>query len=65
MSSSKYNCHLIMPAMPKSIRPVVGKIFRIGEQPMNAQVQAFSNIEKPEFGADWTLRFQLQFLFPK
>ena len=42
-----------------------GKIFRIGNQPMNAQVQAFYNVKKPEFGADWTLRFQLQFLFPK
>jgi hypothetical protein len=43
----------------------VGKIFRIGKQPMNAQVQAFYNVEKPENGADWTLRLQLQFLFPK
>jgi hypothetical protein len=42
-----------------------GKIFRIGKQPMNAQIQAFYNVAKPEFGADWTLRFQLQFLFPK
>ena len=42
-----------------------GKIFRIGKQPMNAQVQAFYNVEKPEFGPDWTLRLQLQFLFPK
>ena len=43
----------------------VGKIFRIGKQPMNAQVQAFYNVEKPDNGADWTLRLQLQFLFPK
>jgi hypothetical protein len=43
----------------------VGKIFRIGGQPMNAQVQGFYNVEKPDFGADWTLRLQLQFLFPK
>ena len=42
-----------------------GKIFRIGPQPVNAQIQAFSNVEKPKFGADWTLRLQLQFLFPK
>lgn len=42
-----------------------GKIFRIGKQPMNAQVQGFYNVEKPEFGADWTLRVQFQFLFPK
>ena len=42
-----------------------GKIFRIGKQPMNAQVHAYYNVEKPQFGADWTLRVQLQFLFPK
>lgn len=42
-----------------------GKIFRIGKQPMNAQVQAFYNVAKPDFGPDWTLRLQLQFLFPK
>jgi len=43
----------------------VGKIFRIGKQPMNAQIQAFYNAAKPDNGADWTLRLQLQFLFPK
>ena len=43
----------------------VGKIFRIGNQPMNALIQAFYNVEKPAVVGDWTLRFQLQFLFPK
>jgi hypothetical protein len=42
-----------------------GKIFRIGKQSMNTQLQAFYNVEKPDSGAEWTLRFQLQFLFPK
>jgi hypothetical protein len=42
----------------------VGKIFRIGNQPMNAQMQAFYNVEKPSVVGDWSLRFQLQFLFP-
>jgi hypothetical protein len=42
-----------------------GKIFKIGKQPLNAQVQAFYNVEKPDNGADWTLRLQLQFLWPK
>jgi hypothetical protein len=32
---------------------------------MNAQFQAFYNVEKPDFVGDWSLRFQLQFLFPK
>jgi hypothetical protein len=42
-----------------------GKIFRIGNQPMNAQLQGFYNVEHPQFGPEWSLRFQLQFLFPK
>ena len=42
-----------------------GRVFKIGKQPVNAQAQAFYNVEKPEFGADWQLRLQLQFLFPK
>ena len=43
----------------------VGQIFKIGKQPMNGQVSAYYNVEKPEYGADWQLRIQLQFLFPK
>lgn len=42
-----------------------GKIFKIGKQPINAQVQSFYYVESPELGPDWALRFQLQFLFPK
>ena len=41
-----------------------GKIFRIGNQPMNAQLQGFHNVEHPQFGPEWIMRFQLQFLFP-
>jgi hypothetical protein len=43
----------------------IGKVFKIGKQPMNAQVQGYYNVEKPDNGADWTLRLVLQFLFPK
>lgn len=43
----------------------VGKIFKIGKQPVNAQVSAYYNVEKPQYGPDWQLRLQLQFLFPK
>lgn len=43
----------------------IGKIFRIGGLPVNTSAQAFYNVEKPDFGADWSLRVQLQFLFPK
>ena len=42
-----------------------GKIFRIGPQPMNMSLQAYYNVERPEFGPDWSLRLGVQFLFPK
>jgi hypothetical protein len=43
----------------------VGKIFRIGTQPLNAQLASYYNIEHPDGAADWQIRFQIQFLFPK
>jgi hypothetical protein len=43
----------------------VGKITKIGKQPINLQVQAFYNVDHPSVGPEWTLRFQIQFLFPK
>jgi hypothetical protein len=42
-----------------------GKVFHIGNQPMNTSLQAFGNVARPEFGPKWQLRFQIQFLFPK
>jgi hypothetical protein len=44
----------------------VGKIQRFGKLPLNIQLSAYYNLETPkEMGADWQLRFQVQFLFPK
>ena len=42
-----------------------GRIFRIGKQPLNAQLQYFYNLEQPENTGDWSIRAQLQFMFPK
>lgn len=43
-----------------------GRLFRIGKLPVNTQIQAFYNVEKPDvMGPDWSLRFQVQFLLPK
>ena len=42
-----------------------GKIFHIGKQAINGSAHAYFNVEKPTYGAEWTLRLQLQFLFPK
>jgi hypothetical protein len=44
----------------------VGKLFKLGKLPINAQLAAYCNVVKPQQGgADWQLRFQVQFLFPK
>jgi hypothetical protein len=43
----------------------VGKILRLGKLPLNAQLQAFYNVVRPDSTAEWQLRVQLQFLFPK
>ena len=44
----------------------VGKIIKIDKLPINTSLQAFCNVVTPQHsGADWQLRFQVQFLFPK
>ncbi|NJD31054.1 MAG: neuromedin U [Gammaproteobacteria bacterium] len=43
----------------------VGHIFHVGKLPVNSQIAAYYNVETPEYGADWQLRVQVQFMFPK
>jgi hypothetical protein len=43
----------------------VGRVFPIGRQPVNMSLQAFYNVEHPTGGPEWSLRFNLQLLFPK
>jgi hypothetical protein len=41
-------------------------MFRFAKLPVNMQLQAYYNVEKPDLlGPDWTLRFQVQILLPK
>lgn len=42
-----------------------GRVFPIGKQPVNASLQGYWNAARPDGGADWTLRTQVQLLFPK
>ena len=47
----------------------VGRVFKIGKQPINASLHAYYNAIKPEIGGeevmgDWTIRTQIQFLIP-
>jgi hypothetical protein len=41
-----------------------GKVLMIGSQPINASAHGYYNVEKPDGAADWTLRLQIQLLFP-
>ena len=43
----------------------VGKILRIGALPVDAQLGAYYNVVRPDNGAEWELRGQVQFLFPR
>jgi hypothetical protein len=42
-----------------------GKVFRFGKLPINMSLRGYWNAVHPEGGAEWQLRFQAQFLFPK
>jgi len=43
----------------------VGKIFHFGKLPVNTQVAAYYNVVRPDSGANWQIRAQIQFMFPK
>ena len=43
----------------------VGKIFHVGKLPVNTQLSAYYNVAKPDFGANWQIRAQVQLMFPK
>ncbi len=43
----------------------LGRVFRIGGQPVNMSLQAFYNVERPTGGPEWSLRLNFQFLFPR
>ena len=43
----------------------VGRVIKLGKLPINISFQSFYNTAAPAQGADWSIRFQMQFLFPK
>ena len=43
----------------------VGHILDVGPLPVNTQLGAYYNVAKPDNGATWQLRFQVQFLLAK
>ena len=42
-----------------------GKIMRFGHKALNVYMQAFDNVVRPHDGGNWTLRLQVQLLFPR
>lgn len=43
----------------------IGKIFKFGKLPVNAQVGAYYNVVRPDFAPNWQIRLQAQLIFPK
>ncbi len=42
-----------------------GKLFTIGNQPINANLQAYYMVERPDAAPDWNMALTFTFLFPK
>ena len=43
----------------------IGRLFKIGKQPVNTRIQGLHNAARPDFGPSWQLQVQVQFLFSK
>jgi hypothetical protein len=43
----------------------LGRLFKVGSQPINMRIEAFDNVHRPDFAPSWQVQFQVQFLFPK
>ncbi|WP_188569369.1 neuromedin U [Undibacterium terreum] len=43
----------------------IGRLFKVGGQSINTNVQVFSNLARPINAPSWSFRLQVQFLFPK
>ena len=42
-----------------------GRVFRVGDQPINASLSAYYNVVRPDAAGNWQLRAQVALLFPK
>jgi len=43
----------------------IGKLFAVGKQPINANLQSYYMVERPDGAPRWNINFTLSFLFPK
>jgi len=42
----------------------VGKLFKLGRLPIDTTLEAFWNVEHPDYAVDWQLRFRVTFVLP-
>ena len=42
----------------------IGKMFKVGNMPLDLTTQAYYNAIKPDGASDWQLRVQLKLIFP-
>jgi hypothetical protein len=42
-----------------------GRVFKLGDQPVNASINAYYNVERPTGASTWSLRTTLALLFPE
>jgi len=42
----------------------IGRVFKIGDQAVNAKLTFYDNIVRPAGTADWQVQFEFTFLFP-
>ncbi len=43
----------------------IGRLMKVGKLPVDFKLQAYYNIEKSNYGPEWTSMFAFKFLFPK
>ena len=43
----------------------IGRLVTHGKQPVDYRLAAYSNVQGPSFGSDWSLQFTVKLLFPK
>lgn len=43
----------------------IGKLTRFGKVPVDFKLMAYSNVEKPEFGPEWSAQFTIKLLLPQ
>ena len=43
----------------------IGRIFKVGEQPLNVRLRSYYNFERPDGSPEWSVNFSIAWLSPK